>query len=124
MELLFLLEDEITVGKHFPSEPLSPRNHYVPILGAIDPMEGSDIAFIAMPPVLTTGFPPFETIGEAVEFFRQFFECLEFMHEYNVFHGDSKYNNIMADTLPLFSSSPHPCRPRMKSDFNPCLSNH
>lgn len=112
--------DEITIGKHLSSEPLAsnPRNHCVPILDVVDPMEGSDTAFIVMPFLLEAEFAPFETIGEAVEFLRQIFEGLEFMHENNVVHGDCKYNNIMADTLPLFSSAPHPCRPRMKRDFS------
>ncbi|KAF8059525.1 hypothetical protein FPV67DRAFT_1426286 [Lyophyllum atratum] len=111
---------EITVGKHFSSEPLSsnPKNHCVPILDVISPSEGSNIAFMVMPLLLRTKFVPFETIGEAVDFFRQIFEGLLFMHENHVVHGDCKYNNIMADTLRLFSSPPHPSRPRMKRDFS------
>ncbi|KAF8055767.1 kinase-like domain-containing protein [Lyophyllum atratum] len=111
---------EITVGKHFSSEPLAsnPQNHCVPILDVIYPSEGSDIAFIVMPLLLSTEFVPFETIGEVVEFFRQIFEGLQFMHENNVIHGDCKYNNIMAIQSHLFNSPPHPSRPTMKRDFS------
>ncbi|KAG6901307.1 hypothetical protein C0995_013877 [Termitomyces sp. Mi166 len=74
--------DEISVGKLLSSEPLvSPRNHCIPYPEVIDPPEGSDEAFIVLPLLV-----PFETVGEAVEFFRQIFEGLEFMHEHNVAH--------------------------------------
>jgi len=80
---------EITVGKHFSSEPLAsnPQNHCVSILDVIQPLEGSNIAFVVMPLLFYTEFAPFETIGEVVEFFRQIFEGLKFMHENNVAHG-------------------------------------
>ncbi|KAF8058731.1 kinase-like domain-containing protein [Lyophyllum atratum] len=111
---------EITIGKHFSTEPLASdaKNRCVPILDVIYPSEGSDIAFIVMPFLFDTEFAPFETIGEAVEFFRQIFEGLQFMHENNVVHGDCKYDNIMADTLSLFKPPPHPARPMMKRDFS------
>ncbi|KAF8058750.1 hypothetical protein FPV67DRAFT_1428032 [Lyophyllum atratum] len=110
---------EITVGKHFSSEPLAsnPENHCVPILDTIYPSEGSNIAFIVMPFLLDIEFAPFETIGEVVEFIRQIFEGLQFMHENSVVHGDCKYDNIMADSVCLFNSPPHPCHPWMRRDF-------
>ena len=69
--------DEIPVGKLLSSERLaSPRNHCIPYLEIIDPPEGSDEAFLVLPLLVPTELAPFETIGEAVEFFRQIFEVL------------------------------------------------
>ncbi|KAH0586019.1 hypothetical protein H2248_007296 [Termitomyces sp. 'cryptogamus'] len=40
------------------------------------------------------------------------------MHEHNIIHGDSKYDNVMGDGLILFDSPPHPFEPFMKRDFS------
>ncbi|KAG6836482.1 hypothetical protein H0H93_007651 [Arthromyces matolae] len=84
----YVVED-IPVGKHFSSPDLAknPRNHCVPILDVLDPPAGSEQAFLVMPWLLDYNYPSFETIGEAVDFFRQIFEGLEFMHANNVAHG-------------------------------------
>ncbi|KAG6809343.1 hypothetical protein H0H92_000634 [Tricholoma furcatifolium] len=100
---------EIPVGKLLCSKRLaSPRNHCMPYLAVIEPPESPDVAFIVMPYLIRTEYVRFETIGEAVEFFRQIFEGLEFMHENNIRHGDCKYDNIMADSVHLFKAPPHP----------------
>ncbi|KAG6819044.1 hypothetical protein H0H93_016001 [Arthromyces matolae] len=67
---------EIEVGRLFSSEPLSknPKNHCVPILEVIDLPAGSQSVFIVMPYLLESKYPPFVTIGELVEHFRQIFE--------------------------------------------------
>ncbi|KAG6826990.1 hypothetical protein H0H92_013652 [Tricholoma furcatifolium] len=61
-----------------------------------------------MPYLMITDRVPFETIGEVVEYFRQIFEGLEFMHENNIRHGDCKFDNIMADAVHLYKDPPHP----------------
>ncbi|KAG5728235.1 hypothetical protein E4T56_gene19050 [Termitomyces sp. T112] len=115
--------DEIPVGKLLSSEGLvSPRNHCIPYLEIIDPPEGSDEAFVVLPLLVPTELAPFETIGEAVEFFRQIFEGLEFMHEHNIAHEDCKYDNIMADSHHLFDAPPHPFERYMKRDFSGPIS--
>ncbi|KAG6852941.1 hypothetical protein H0H87_009032 [Tephrocybe sp. NHM501043] len=50
-----------------------PKNHCVPILDIIE-VDGSNSAFIVMPLLFFTGFAPFETIGEVLEYCRQIFE--------------------------------------------------
>ncbi|KAG5351585.1 hypothetical protein C0989_005741 [Termitomyces sp. Mn162] len=110
--------DEIPVGKLLSSERLaSPRNSCIPYLEVIDPPEGSEKAFLVLPLLLGIERAPFQTIGEVVEFFRQIFEGLEFMHEHNIAHEDCKYNNIMADSQHLFDAPPHPFLTFMKRDF-------
>ncbi|KAG6835155.1 hypothetical protein H0H93_004373 [Arthromyces matolae] len=105
--------DEILVAKHFSSSSLAkhPKNHCVPVLDVLDPLPGSRKAFLVMPLLFNHEYVEFETIGEVVDFCRQIFEGLEFMHTNNVIHGDCKWNNTMADALCLFSSPPHPVYP-------------
>ncbi|KAG6818839.1 hypothetical protein H0H93_001124 [Arthromyces matolae] len=83
------IKEDIPIGKHFSAPDLAknPRNHCIPILEVLDPPEGSQTAFLVMPRLFEFTYPAFETIGEAVEFFRQIFEGLEFMHANNVAHG-------------------------------------
>ncbi|KAG6809342.1 hypothetical protein H0H92_000633 [Tricholoma furcatifolium] len=112
---------EIPVGQLLSSERLaSPRNRCMPYLDVIEPPESPDVAFVqvVMPYLLPTEQVPFETIGEAVEFFRQIFEGLEFMHENNIRHGDCKYDNIMADSVHLYKTPPHPFSLRETLDFS------
>ncbi|KAG6823079.1 hypothetical protein H0H92_011475, partial [Tricholoma furcatifolium] len=110
---------EIPIGKLLFSERLaSSRNRCMPYLDVIEPSESPDAAFIVMPYLLSTEDVPFETIGEAVEFFRQIFEGLEFMHENNIRHGDCKYDNIMADAVHLYKTPPHPFNSGQTLDFS------
>ncbi|KAG6826032.1 hypothetical protein H0H92_001362 [Tricholoma furcatifolium] len=97
---------EIPAGKLLSSE--SPRKRCIRYLEVIEPPENPEVAFIVMPYLLKTERVPFETIGEAVEFFRQIFEGLEFMHGNNIIHGDCKSDNIMADAVHLYKDPPHP----------------
>ncbi|KNZ77211.1 hypothetical protein J132_06206 [Termitomyces sp. J132] len=118
-------ENEIAMIKHLSSQTFSsnPRNHCVPILEVINPPEGSHTAFLVMPCLFDVDFPSFETMGEAVGFFKQVFEGLLYMHENHIVHGDCKSDNIMADTACLFDSPPHPWKRRMKRDFSGRVSN-
>ncbi|KAG6835613.1 hypothetical protein H0H93_016512 [Arthromyces matolae] len=110
---------EIAVGRLFSSEPLSknPRNHCAPLLEVIDLPAGSQSVIIVMPFLLQSKYPPFRTVGELAEHFRQIFEGLEFMHANNVVHGDCKLDNFMADALSLYTSPPHPSALRMRRDW-------
>ncbi|KAG5730700.1 hypothetical protein E4T56_gene4058 [Termitomyces sp. T112] len=112
-------EHEIWIGTKFSSGALAthPKNHCVPFLEVIDPQEGSRIAFIVMPYLLETNYPSFQTIGEVVDYFRQIFEGLQFMHENNVVHGDCKTDNFLAGTVSLFNVPPHPAQRFMRLDY-------
>ena len=70
--------EEISIGKLFSSGALAKhmKNHCVPFLDVIEPVEGSGSAFIVMPYLLKTDNPPFQTIGEVVDYFRQMFEVI------------------------------------------------
>ncbi|KAG6886899.1 hypothetical protein C0995_003506 [Termitomyces sp. Mi166 len=111
---------EIPIVRHLSSGTFTSntRNHCVPVLEVIDPPEGSRIAFIVMPLLLRVDSPSFETVGEAVGFCKQIFEGLHYLHENNIVHGDCKSDNILADSLCLFDSPPHPADRSMKRDYS------
>ncbi|KAG6835589.1 hypothetical protein H0H93_016719 [Arthromyces matolae] len=71
-------QNDIPILHHLASEPFAsnPRNHCVPILEIIEPLEGSSIAFIVMPLLYRPDFPSFKTIGEALGFWKQMIEVL------------------------------------------------
>ncbi|KAF8834112.1 hypothetical protein BDN67DRAFT_1013046 [Paxillus ammoniavirescens] len=77
---------ERDIGQLFSSEPLAGEsaNHCIPIYDVLVPEEDSVI--LVMPLLGDYSEPPFDTIGEAVECFRQLFEGLQFMHKHRVAH--------------------------------------
>ncbi|PCH36056.1 hypothetical protein WOLCODRAFT_140201 [Wolfiporia cocos MD-104 SS10] len=101
---------EIDINEFFSTEPLKsdPRNHCIPIYEAIDVPEQDDAVLLVMPLLRRFDSPPFETVGEAVEFFSQVFEGLQFMHDHHVAHRDCMSLNIMMDPGPLFPEMFHP----------------
>ncbi|KAG6825702.1 hypothetical protein H0H87_008874 [Tephrocybe sp. NHM501043] len=114
----FDVPKEISIGKLLLSECLaSLRNHCIPYLDIPGPPEGLNEVFIVLPLLVDICRAPFETIGKVVEFFRQIFECLEFMHKNNIAHEDCKFNNMMADAQHLFDAPVHPFRGYMRRDF-------
>jgi len=65
--------------------------------------------------------PPFETVGEILEFLMQIFELaqgLHFMHEHHVAHRDCMVNNIMMDPEPMDPESYDPLRRDQKRDLS------
>ncbi|KAF9501837.1 hypothetical protein BDN71DRAFT_1406986 [Pleurotus eryngii] len=111
---------EIEIGQMFSAAPLAndPRNHCVPIYEVLQVPKDEDLFILVMPLLKEHDNPRFDTIGEAVEFFRQIFEGLQFMHKHNVAHRDVTYFNIMMDARPLYQERYHPFRQRHKLDLN------
>ncbi|TBU31676.1 hypothetical protein BD311DRAFT_688661 [Dichomitus squalens] len=100
---------EVEISKLFSSKPLAsePRNHSVPIYDVLQSPLDEDIVILVMPYLIRHQEVRFETIGEAVECFRQLFEGLQFIHEQHVAHRDVMLLNVMMDVAPLFSEIPH-----------------
>ena len=67
---------EAEIGRLFSTEPLAsdPRNHSVPIYDVLQSPLDESIIFLVMPYLIRHHEVRFETIGEAVECFRQLFE--------------------------------------------------
>jgi hypothetical protein len=70
--------EELEIGRHFSSEAMAtnPKNHCVPILDVLLLPGVQDQVFLVMPLLYENELPPFETIGEVIDFFRQIFEVM------------------------------------------------
>ncbi|GBE80574.1 predicted protein [Sparassis crispa] len=101
---------EVEIGHIFSSEPssLDHRNHCVPIYEVLQVPDQDDIVLLVMPLLRDYKEPRFQTVGEAVEYFRQVFEGLQYMHEHHVAHRDCMDLNIMMDPKPLYPRLYHP----------------
>lgn len=67
---------EVDILSWLTSEPLraDPRNHSVPLHEVLKVPDDEDVLILVMPQLRFCNKPPFDTVGEAVEFFRQIFE--------------------------------------------------
>jgi serine/threonine protein kinase len=90
----------------------------VPILDVLQVPDDEDRLLIVMPLLRPHGDPRFDTVGEAVEFIRQIFEGVQFMHKNHVAHRDIMAPNIMMDATPLFPVPYHPFETDRTRDYN------
>ncbi|TFK92749.1 hypothetical protein K466DRAFT_581658 [Polyporus arcularius HHB13444] len=104
---------EIDIALFLSSPPLAtdPRNHCCPVLEVLDDPYDTDRRLMVMPLLRIYNDPKFVTVGEAVEFFRQAFEGVQFMHEHHVAHRDISRLNIMMDPKPILPGLFHPQQP-------------
>ncbi|KAL4244672.1 hypothetical protein ABKN59_010317 [Abortiporus biennis] len=101
---------EVELTRYFSEEPLrsDPRNHCVRLLKVLDVPDKPHLKIMVLPLLRQYNHPDFETVGEALEFFRQAFEGLYFMHQCHVAHRDCGRLNIMMDPKPMFPKMYHP----------------
>ncbi|KAJ7164804.1 kinase-like domain-containing protein [Mycena crocata] len=116
---------EVDIATWFSAESQrsDPENHCVPIREVLQSPIYPDIRFIVMPLLQPFDKPRFDSIGEAVSFFRQIFEGLKYIHKHNVAHRDCTTFNIMMDGSPLYSTPIHPIEADMKRDYSGHISN-
>lgn len=74
--------EEVEISQYLASEPHGSleKNHCLKMLDVLATPEDPDHVLIVMPYLLDWEKPKFDTIGEAVEFFRQMFEVLQNAH--------------------------------------------
>ncbi|KAI0796161.1 kinase-like domain-containing protein [Abortiporus biennis] len=110
---------EVEITTYFTKESLrsDPRNHCVPLLEVLEVPNDPTIKIIVLPLLRKYNDPRFKTVGEALEFFRQAFEGLYFMHLCRVAHRDCGRQNIMMDPKPLFPKMYHPRYTNYSRDF-------
>ncbi|KAI0745240.1 kinase-like domain-containing protein, partial [Earliella scabrosa] len=94
-----------------------PENHAVPVYEILQSPLYSNSIFLVMPYLIRIDTVRFSTVGEVMEFFRQLFEGLKFMHSVGVAHCDIGLSNVMMDPVPLLSDIPHPVHGRRSYDF-------
>ncbi|KAF7376616.1 Protein kinase domain-containing protein [Mycena sanguinolenta] len=102
-----IIRPEVEIANFFNALGPSPANHCVPILGVLQPPDDENVKIVATPLLRECDNPRFDTFGEAVEFFRQIFEGLQFMHHHHVAHRDCNFNNIMMDGAHLHPKGFH-----------------
>ncbi|KAJ7902316.1 kinase-like domain-containing protein [Mycena leptocephala] len=108
--------DEARIFQYFSSPELASdaRNHCLPLLAQLSPPDDEDKVIFVMKLMRKYDSPRFDTFGEVVEFFRQMFEGVQFMHQHRVAHRDCNANNIMMDGQHLFPDGFHPQNPVYK----------
>ncbi|KIY47206.1 hypothetical protein FISHEDRAFT_45771 [Fistulina hepatica ATCC 64428] len=83
-----------------------PRNHCVSLLDIL--FLSQNIIIIVLPVLKDWDSPPFEKVGQVLDFVLQIAETVDFLHEHNIAHGDLYTNNIMMDGSPLHPQQFHP----------------
>ncbi|KAK7024438.1 hypothetical protein VNI00_016289 [Paramarasmius palmivorus] len=82
--------NELHIASYFGSEPSMravPDNHCVPIYQVMDGLPGyEDSRILVMPQLRPCDELPFATVAEVVEFLRQIFEGVQFLHRHFVAH--------------------------------------
>ncbi|KAF8907418.1 kinase-like domain-containing protein [Mucidula mucida] len=101
---------ELEIGFFFsdPKRKDDPQNHCVPILDVLHSPFDKKAPIIVMPRLYPCHYPGFDSVGEAIDFFRQTFEGLEYMHRHHIAHKDITELNIMMDASALYPHGHHP----------------
>ncbi|KAL1689599.1 hypothetical protein GGG16DRAFT_57382 [Schizophyllum commune] len=110
-------EVELTTMLSSPPFTSDPRNHCVPVYEVIQDLKDEKYQLMVLPVLRRYADPRFDTVGEAVDCFRQIIQCLQFLHENKIAHRDFHRLNIMMDASPLFPVPFHPLRQTMRRDF-------
>ncbi|KAG1785388.1 uncharacterized protein HD556DRAFT_1422979 [Suillus plorans] len=110
---------EVEVGRFLTSEPLRRQreNHCVEMLDVLQVPNEVDETILVLPLLRPFDDPPFETIGEIIDFALQVFEGLQFMHKHHVAHRDCMNLNIMMDPRQMYPHPFHPCNPSERLDL-------
>ncbi|CAL1706314.1 unnamed protein product [Somion occarium] len=111
---------EAEITKSFSTEPISshPRNRCIPLLDVISVPDIEDTVLLILPLLRSYDDPRFKSVGEAVAFFTQIFEGLQFIHQCHIAHRDCMNLNIMMDPKPIFPKLYHPAANRRTKDFS------
>ncbi|KAI0044701.1 hypothetical protein FA95DRAFT_1561961 [Auriscalpium vulgare] len=111
--------EEVETFELLTSEPLAadPRNHTAPLLTVLQVPDEPEKRLLVMPLLRLFDSPKFETFGEAIAFFTQIFEGIQFMHEHRIAHRDCTHNNIMMDPTGMYSVAFHPAKQNMRRDW-------
>ncbi|KAK2463765.1 hypothetical protein APHAL10511_004203 [Amanita phalloides] len=87
------------------------RNHCTPIFDVLEVPYEEATAIVVMPFLRPFYTPRFETRGELLEFFRQIFEGMHFMHLYNTAHRNCSIENILMEGDGMYPHGFHPVWP-------------
>ncbi|TFY54998.1 hypothetical protein EVG20_g9481 [Dentipellis fragilis] len=111
--------EEVEINQYLSSEPLSldPRNHCAQSLEIFPIPDTENVYMMVMPTLRPFDNPVFATFGEAVAFFTQLFEGLQFLHERKIAHRDCCRPNIMMDATSMYPKPWHFVELNMRRDW-------
>ncbi|KAJ6594505.1 hypothetical protein B0H19DRAFT_1095819 [Mycena capillaripes] len=100
---------EVEIWEFLSSEQLQsdPKNHCIPLLANLHEPD-TDSRILVMKLLRRYEDPHFDSIGEGIDFIRQIFEGVQFMHKHLVAHRDCCSGNIMMDGSRLYPKGFHP----------------
>ncbi|KAI0078460.1 hypothetical protein K474DRAFT_1745053 [Panus rudis PR-1116 ss-1] len=99
---------EISISTFLSLLQSDPENHCVPVYDVLRDPFHKDLAMLVMPLLRRPDYPPFKSVGEALECIRQLLVGLRFMHRHLVAHRDCTWTNVMMDASPMYPESFHP----------------
>ncbi|KAJ6477866.1 hypothetical protein C8R47DRAFT_984613 [Mycena vitilis] len=111
---------EVQIARFFSdsSRSSNPRNHCVPLYDVLEPPLYPRRQIMVMPLLREFRDPPFDTVGEVIECFRQLIEGVQFMHEHQVAHRDLSVANYMMDGREMYPGGFHAGVQGMTRDFS------
>ncbi|KAF6751414.1 kinase-like domain-containing protein [Ephemerocybe angulata] len=110
---------EVEISSLLAEEPLrsDPNNHCIPSIEIMAHPTDDNIVILVLPVLRDFDDPPFDTVGEVLDFIRQFFVGLAFLHENRIIHGDISINNVMMDASGMYPQGFHPINNLRSVDF-------
>ncbi|KAI0316327.1 kinase-like domain-containing protein [Amylostereum chailletii] len=111
---------ESTIASYLDSTSLRarPDNHSAPVLEVFPDPSDPSVSYMVMPFLRPMTRPPFEYVGEILDFGEQILEGLVFMHEQGVAHRDCSEKNIMMDGDSVYPMGNHPVSESFLPDFS------
>ncbi|KAJ7616429.1 hypothetical protein FB45DRAFT_757199, partial [Roridomyces roridus] len=100
------LPEEADMYRKYASEPLAshPKNHCIPLIDAITVPGEAKLNLVVMPFCDGLDVPQvqFHTVGEAVDFFSQMCEGVQFMHKYHDYLGCVSHRKGLTDLTDVY----------------------
>ncbi|KAJ7084072.1 kinase-like domain-containing protein [Mycena belliarum] len=90
-----------------------PANHYIPVLDVLQDPHDPDLQLLVMPLCIGFNRPKFDTVGEVVDFIRQIFEGIRYLHGIYIAHRDCNFTNVVQDPAVYPDGDFHPSAPWM-----------
>ncbi|KAJ3908074.1 kinase-like domain-containing protein [Lentinula edodes] len=94
------------------------RNHCIRVLEVLAVPGNDDEKILVMPWLRDVMDPRFRTIGEAIQFFKEMIEGLQYMHENNVAHRDCARNNMGMDANSMYTRQYHPIKQKKRYNWS------
>ncbi|KAJ3914612.1 kinase-like domain-containing protein [Lentinula edodes] len=111
-------EDKLTMLFSDDDHNPDPHNHCVRILEVL-PVPGEDAGKILVMVWMRNVIDPrFRTIGEAIQFFKEMIQGLQYMHRNNVAHRHCSLNNMAMEANSMFTRQYHPMAPKKRYDWS------